>query len=90
MSERTRFFSYTREEFLDEFAHPDDRPAVEEAHQRSGEVKFIRGNDRISQMAGRPDIADDVAQIPAAMAEADRAYAMRLAAEFTQAEPSEG
>jgi hypothetical protein len=57
MSEKARFFSYTREEFLDEFAHPDDRPAVEEAHQRSEEVKLNRGNDRISQLAGRPDIA---------------------------------
>ena len=28
------FFAYTREEFLDEFVHPDDRPAVEEARQR--------------------------------------------------------
>ena len=34
MSEEPEFFSYTREEFLDEFVHPDDRPAVEEAHQR--------------------------------------------------------
>jgi hypothetical protein len=50
----------------------------------SAEVKFIRGNDRIRALAGRTDIADDVAQIRAAMAEADRAYAMRLAAEFTK------
>ena len=34
MSEEPEFFSYTREEFLDEFVHPDDRPAVEEAHQK--------------------------------------------------------
>jgi len=56
----------------------------------SGEVKLIRGNDRISQLAWRTGIADHVAQIRNAMAEADRAYAMRLAAEFTQAESSEG
>jgi hypothetical protein len=56
----------------------------------SGEIKFIRGNDRISQLAGWPDIADDIARIRAAMAEVDRAYAMRFVAEFTQAEPSEG
>jgi hypothetical protein len=56
----------------------------------SGEVKLIRGNDRIRQLAGRPDITDDIAQIRAAMAEADRAYAMRLVTEFTQAESSEG
>ena len=53
----------------------------------SEEVKFIRGNDRIDQLAGRTDIADDVAQIRAAMAEAGEAYAVCLAAEFTQAEP---
>jgi DNA-binding XRE family transcriptional regulator len=34
MSEQSQFFSYTREEFLDEFVHPDDCPAVEEARQR--------------------------------------------------------
>jgi DNA-binding XRE family transcriptional regulator len=34
MSEQPQFFSYTREEFLDEFVHPDDRPAVDEARQR--------------------------------------------------------
>ena len=34
MSEQPQFFSYAREEFLDEFVHPDDRPAVEEARQR--------------------------------------------------------
>lgn len=28
------FFTYTREEFLDEFVHPDDRQAVEDARQR--------------------------------------------------------
>jgi len=55
------------------------------------EVKFIRGNDRINQLAQRPDIADDVAQVRADMAEADRTYAMglaalRQAAELTQVE----
>ena len=44
------------------------------------EVKFIRGNSRISQLAQRPDIAADVAEIRAGMAEADRTYAMGLAA----------
>jgi DNA-binding XRE family transcriptional regulator len=34
MSEKARFFSYTRQEFLDEFVHPDDRPALEEAHRK--------------------------------------------------------
>ena len=55
------------------------------------EVKFIRGNDRINQLAQRPDIAADVAEIRAGMAEADRTYAMglaalRQAAELTQVE----
>ncbi|XVQ07148.1 helix-turn-helix domain-containing protein [Spirillospora sp. CA-255316] len=34
MSEQRQFFSYTREEFLDEFVHPDDRPSVEGARRR--------------------------------------------------------
>lgn len=55
------------------------------------EVKFIRGNDRISQLAQRPDIAAGVAQVRADMAEADRTHAMglaalRQAAELTQVE----
>ena len=54
------------------------------------EVKFIHGNDRISQLAQRPDIADGVTRVRAEMAEADRTYAMGLAAlrhaaELTQA-----
>lgn len=54
-------------------------------------VKFIRGNDRISRLAQRPDIAADVAQVRADMADADRTYAMglaalRQAAELTQVE----
>jgi DNA-binding XRE family transcriptional regulator len=28
------FFTYTRDEFLDEFVHPDTRPALEEARQK--------------------------------------------------------
>src|ERR1035441_6383905 len=46
----------------------------------SEEVKFIRGNDRIRQLAWRPGIAAEVAQVRAEMAEADRTYAMGLAA----------
>jgi DNA-binding transcriptional regulator YiaG len=60
----------------------------------SEEVKFIRGNDRINQLAQRPDIAAEVAevaQVRAEIAEADRTYAMglaalRQAAELTQVE----
>lgn len=40
------------------------------------EVKFIRGNDRINQLAQRPDIAEGVSRIRAEMAEADRACAI--------------
>jgi hypothetical protein len=29
MSEQPEFFTYTRDEFIDEFVHPDDRSAVE-------------------------------------------------------------
>ena len=55
------------------------------------EAKFIRGNDRISELAKRPDIADGVSRVRAEMAEADRTYAMglaalRQAAELTQVE----
>ena len=35
MSEQPEFFTYTRDEFMDEFVHPDDRAAVEEARQMS-------------------------------------------------------
>ena len=41
------------------------------------EVKFIRGSDRINQLAKRPDIADGVARIRVEMSGADRTYAMR-------------
>jgi DNA-binding XRE family transcriptional regulator len=34
MSEEPEYFTYTREEFLDEFVHPGDRPALEEARQK--------------------------------------------------------
>jgi hypothetical protein len=55
------------------------------------EIRFIRGNDRISRLAQRPDIAGEVAQVRADMADADRTYAMglaalRQAAELTQVE----
>jgi DNA-binding transcriptional regulator YiaG len=57
----------------------------------SKEVRFIRGNDRINRLAQRPDIAAEVTQVRADMAEADRTYAMglaalRQAAELTQVE----
>ena len=57
----------------------------------SEEVKFIRGNDRINQLAQRPGITDGVTRVRAEMAEADRMYtlgiaALRQAAELTQAE----
>ena len=34
MSEHDEFFAYTREEFVDEFVHPDDRRAVQEARDK--------------------------------------------------------
>jgi hypothetical protein len=33
MSEQAEFFIYTRDEFIEEFVHPDDREAVDEARQ---------------------------------------------------------
>ena len=55
------------------------------------DVRFIRGNDRISQLAQRPDLAEGVAQVRRDMEDADRTYAMGLAAlrqdaELTQVE----
>jgi len=46
----------------------------------SEEVKFIRGNDHINQLAQRPYIADGVTRVRADMAEADSIYAIELAA----------
>jgi hypothetical protein len=45
----------------------------------SEEVKFIRGNDRINELAQRPDIAEGVARIRVKTAEARRAYARTAA-----------
>jgi DNA-binding XRE family transcriptional regulator len=40
MSEQGEFYTYTREQFMDEFVHPDDRPAVEDARsQRTLKVR---------------------------------------------------
>jgi DNA-binding XRE family transcriptional regulator len=40
MSEQGEFYTYTREQFMDEFVHPDDRPAVEDArNQRTLKVR---------------------------------------------------
>lgn len=44
------------------------------------DMTFIRGNERIERLAQRPDLADDVARVRRDMEEADRAYAMGLAA----------
>jgi hypothetical protein len=55
------------------------------------DVTFVRGNDRIKRLAERPDLAPEVARIRRSMDDADRAYAMglaalRQAAELTQIE----
>jgi DNA-binding transcriptional regulator YiaG len=55
------------------------------------DVTFTRGNDRIERLAERPDLADDVARVRRDMEDADRTYAMglaalRQAAELTQVE----
>ena len=44
------------------------------------DMTFIRGNERIERLAQRPDLADDVARVLRDMEDADRAYAMGLAA----------
>ena len=55
------------------------------------DVTFSRGNDRIERLAGRPDLVDDVARVRRDMEDADRTYAvglaaLRQAAELTQVE----
>jgi hypothetical protein len=34
MSEQEEFFTYSRDEFVEEFVHPDDRAAVQDARER--------------------------------------------------------
>jgi DNA-binding XRE family transcriptional regulator len=34
MSEQPEFFTYTRDEFIDEFVHPEDRAAVKEGREK--------------------------------------------------------
>lgn len=46
----------------------------------SDDVTFIRGNERIERLAERPDLAKDVARVRRDMEDADRTYAMGLAA----------
>jgi hypothetical protein len=41
------------------------------------EVKLIPGNDRVNQLAQRPEVAEGVGRIRAEMAKANRTYAMR-------------
>jgi DNA-binding transcriptional regulator YiaG len=44
------------------------------------DVTFMRGNERIERLAERPDLAEDVARVRRDMEDADRTYAMGLAA----------
>jgi DNA-binding transcriptional regulator YiaG len=46
----------------------------------SDEVTFIRGNERIERLAERPDLSEDIARVRRDMEDADRTYAMGLAA----------
>jgi DNA-binding transcriptional regulator YiaG len=46
----------------------------------SDDVTFIRGNERVERLAERPDLAEGVAQVRRDMEDADRTYAMGLAA----------
>lgn len=46
----------------------------------SDDETFIRGNERIERLAERPDLAEDVARVRRDMEDADRTYAMDLAA----------
>lgn len=46
----------------------------------SDDVTFVRGNERIERLAERPDLAEDIARVRRDMDDADRTYAMGLAA----------
>ena len=46
----------------------------------SDDVTFMRGNERIERLAERSDLAEDVARVRRDMEDADRTYAMGLAA----------
>ena len=40
MSEQPEFYTYTRDEFMEEFVHPDDRAAIQDArHKRTLQVR---------------------------------------------------
>ena len=40
MSEQPEFYTYTRDEFMEEFVHPDDRAAIQDArHKRALQVR---------------------------------------------------
>lgn len=61
MSEEPEFFSYTRDEFLDEFVHADDRPAVEESHRKR--VLAIRA-EHLTEMRKRAGLTQaEVAEL---------------------------
>ena len=61
MSEDGEFFTYTREEFVDEFVHPDDRVAVQEA--RDKRALKIRA-DCLTEMRRKAGLTQaDVAEI---------------------------
>jgi len=49
MSEEPEFFTYTREEFLDEFVHPDDRPCPGGGAPEAGAAGPRRVPDRDAQ-----------------------------------------
>ena len=51
MSGEPEFFFYMRDEFLDEFVHPDDRPVLAEAHQKR--VLAVRA-EYLTEMRKRP------------------------------------
>lgn len=62
MSTEPDFFTYTREQFMDELVHPDDRPAVEQARQRRAvEVR----SEYLTQMRKKAGLTQ--AEVAAAM-----------------------
>ena len=62
--------------------------------ESSGEPRFVRGNERLNDLLGRPDLAARVAKVEQEMRQQDRIYAenlakIRKAGDLTQVEVAE-
>jgi hypothetical protein len=53
MSEQPEFYTYTRDEFMEEFVHPDDRAAIQDARQKR--ALQVRAEYLTEMRKNRPD-----------------------------------